>query len=125
MKTITPASTAPPGGHYSPGVYSQGILYVSGQLPITPSGEKVLGSIEEQTRQVLQNVLAIVQAAGGQKEHIVKSTIYIAGGDLWGAVNKIYANFFGDHRPARAIVPVPELHYGFLLEMEAVAHIPQ
>lgn len=123
MKPITGPNIAPPGGHYSPGILANSFLFISGQLPINASSEKVTGSIQDQTMQVLQNVQAIVEAAGGTIQDIVKTTIYISNGDHWGAVNTIYADFFQDHRPARAIVPVNELHYGFLIEMEAIAHI--
>lgn len=125
MKSITSPTIAKPGGHYSPGVLANGFLFVSGQLPINAASEKITGSIQDQTIQVLQNVQAIVEAAGGTIQDIVKTTIYISNGDHWGQVNSVYAEFFGEHRPARAIVPVNELHYGFLIEMEAIAQIPK
>ncbi len=125
MQSISSKKIASPGGHYSPGMLANGFLFVSGQLPINAASEKITGSIQDQTIQVLRNVQAVVNAAGGTIQDIVKTTIYISNGDHWGAVNSIYAEFFGDHRPARAIVPVNELHFGFLIEMEAIAHIPK
>lgn len=97
-------------------------MYVSGQLPIDPkTGQKQLGSIEDQTRQTLQNVAAILRAAGSGPDRVLKVTIYISDLSLWPRVNAVYAEFFGAHRPARAVVPTRELHFGFGVEIEAVA----
>ncbi len=118
--------TAPlPGGHYAQGVAHGGFLFVSGQLPINPvTGEAKTGAIEEQTEQALNNVLAVVEAAGSDKAHIVKTTVYISGVELWGRVNAVYSTFFGLYRPARAIVPVSTLHHGVQIEIDAVAALP-
>jgi 2-iminobutanoate/2-iminopropanoate deaminase len=124
---ITQISTpnAPkPAGHYSQGVAYNGLLFVSGQLSIDPAtGEKKLGSIEEQTEQALSNVLGIVEAAGGDWSRVLKMTVYVADIGLWEAVNKVYARVLGENRPARAVVPTGDLHYGFLIEIEAVAAV--
>ncbi len=82
---------------------------------------KKLGTVEEQTQRALANVAAILEAAGSCKENVLKTTVYIADIDLWGRVNKSYADFFGKHKPARAIVPTKKLHFGFLVEIEAIA----
>jgi len=125
MRRIETDDAPSPGGHYAQGVSHGGFLFVSGQLPIdAKSGEKKTGAIEEQTRQVLDNVLAVVVAAGGDKSHIVKTTVYVSDIELWERVNAVYAEFFGLYRPARAMVPVPELHHGFQIEIEAVAALP-
>jgi len=119
---IIETSNAPlPAGHYSQATIANGLIFVAGQLPIKPNREKVLGSIEEQTLQTLENVKAIVEAAGSDLHHIVKVTIYISDISLWEGVNKAYTAFFGEHKPARAMVPVKDLHYGFLIEIEAIA----
>jgi len=98
------------------------MVYVSGQLPIDPrTGEKRVGSIEEQTEQALQNLAAILRAAGSDLDQVVKTTVYISDIQLWGRVNAVYSRFFGKHRPARAVVPTRELHFGFQIEIEAVA----
>jgi len=113
-----------PGGHYAQGVSQSGFVFVSGQLPIVPAtGEKIKGSIEEQTQQVLENVLAVVEAAGSDKSRILKTTVYVSDIELWDRVNDVYAAFFGLYRPARAVVPVKELHHGFQIEIEAIATI--
>ena len=111
-----------PAGHYSQAVIHQGLVYVSGQLPIDPkTGEKRIGSIEEQALQALNNVKAILEAAGSDLVCVLKTTVYISDIGLWDRVNAVYATVFGDHRPARAVVPTRELHFGFQVEIEAVA----
>ena len=111
-----------PAGHYAQAVVHRGLVYVSGQLPIDPqTGERCTGSIEEQTTQALENVAAILRAAGSDIDRVLKTTVYVADIELWGRVNAVYAAFFGKHRPARAVVPTQELHYGLLIEIEAVA----
>jgi 2-iminobutanoate/2-iminopropanoate deaminase len=113
-----------PGGHYSQAIVHDGLVWVAGLLPIEPaSGEKVFGEIEEQTGQVLRNLAAILTAAGSSPDRVLRTTVYVADIALWGRVNAIYADFFGDHRPARTVVPVPELHYGFAIELDAVAAV--
>jgi len=118
-------SNAPkPAGHYSQGVVHNGILYVSGQLSIDPkTGEKKLGSIEEQTEQALNNVHGIINAAGSDWDRVLKMTLYVADINLWDAVNKVYIRVLGEHRPARAVIPTGPLHHGFLIEIDAVAAI--
>ena len=111
-----------PGGHYSQGVVYNGLVFVAGQLDIDPhTGEKRLGSIEEQTEQALKNVEGILKAAGSDLSRVLKMTVYISDINLWSRVNEVYARVLGEHRPARAVIPVGELHYGFLIEIEAVA----
>ena len=111
-----------PGGHYSQAVVYNGLVFVSGQLSIDPlTGEKRLGSVEEQTEQALRNVGAILKAAGSDLSRVLKMTVYISDIGLWGRVNEVCARVLGGHRPARAVVPTGELHHGFLIEIDAVA----
>jgi 2-iminobutanoate/2-iminopropanoate deaminase len=122
MNPVSTPQAPAPAGHYSQGMVHGGLVYVSGQLPIVPgSGEKVLGPIGEQARRALLNLEAVLAAAGSRKDLVLKTTVYVADISLWPAVNAAYAEFFGSHRPARAVVPTRELHYGFLVEIEAVA----
>ena len=122
MQSVTTENAPLPGGHYSQAIIHNRFVFVSGQLPVEArTGEKKTGPIEEQTLQALQNLKAIVEASGSSLDKVVKVTLFIADISLWGKVNEIYAAFFGDHRPARAIVPTQPLHYGFLIEIEAVA----
>lgn len=113
-----------PAGHYSQAVVHNGLVYVAGQLPIDPvTGEKLPGTIEEQTERTLRNVEAILKAANSDLSRVLKMTVYVSDISQWGAVNTVYARILGEHRPARAIVPVKELHYGFLLEIDAIAAV--
>jgi 2-iminobutanoate/2-iminopropanoate deaminase len=122
-KIETPEAPSP-AGHYSQGTIFNNIVFISGQLPVVPgTGEKILGSIEEQTTQVLKNIKSIVEAAGSSIDQVLKVTVYISDISLWGSVNNVYSEFFGTHKPARAIIPVKELHHGFMIEMEAIAAI--
>lgn len=122
IRTINTPNAPQPAGHYSQGVVHNGLVFVSGQLSIDPgTGEKKLGSIEEQTEQALKNVAAVVKAAGSDLSRVLKMTIYVADINLWSAVNSVYARFMGENRPARAVVPTGELHHGLLIEIEAVA----
>ena len=122
MRTISTPDAPKPGGHYSQAVVHGGLVYVAGQLPVDPAtGERRLRSIEEQTSQVLRNVAAILEAAGSGVSSVLKTTIYVSDISLWDRVNRVYADFFGDHRPARAVVPTRDLHHGFQIEMEAIA----
>ena len=117
----TPEAPAP-GGHYSQAVVHNGLVFLSGILPITSSGEKLSQvTIAEQMEQVLANLDAILRAAECTRESVLKTTIYIADIEAWGGVNQLYAQFFGDHRPARSVVPCSPLHYGFGIELEAIA----
>ncbi len=120
-KSIETPNAPLPAGHYSQAMVWNNLIFVAGQLPLKPNKEKVLGSIEEQTEQTLENVKAVVEAAGSDLNHVLKVTVYISDISLWDGVNKVYTKFFGEHKPARAIVPVKDLHYGFLIEIEAIA----
>ena len=122
IKSVLTPDAPQPAGHYSQAIVHQGLVYVAGQLPIDPAtGEKKLGPIEEQAEQTLANIRAILQAAGSDLDRVLKMTVYISDISLWGEVNGVYARMLGDHRPARAIVPVKDLHYGFQIEIEAIA----
>ena len=110
------------GGHYSPGVISHGTLYISGQLPIDPATGKIAeGGAAAQTRAVLENVERVLLAAEVKKENVVLCRVYIPDVSLWDEVNAAYAEYFGEHRPARVMVPTTALHHGALVEIEAIA----
>lgn len=118
------AAGVSPGGHYSHAVAAGGFVFVSGQLPIPPDGKKdATLSIEQQTKVTLENVQYALRAAGAKLTDVVKVTAYLTSEDDWAAFNSVYAAFFGEHRPARAAVPVASLHYGFKIEIEAVAFV--
>ena len=122
IKSIQTPNAPSPGGHYSQAIAYGGLVFVAGQLSIDPNtGEKKLGSIEEQTEQALRNVEAILKAANSDLSHVLKMTVYVSDIDLWGAVNTVYTEIMGEHRPARAVIPTGDLHYGFLIEIDAIA----
>ena len=122
ITTVTTQNAPTPAGHYSQAVVHNGLVFVAGQLAIDPhTGARLTGSIEEQTEQCLKNISEILKAARSDLSRVLKMTVYVSDMDLWSAVNSVYARVMGDHRPARAIVPVKELHYGFMIEIEAVA----
>jgi 2-iminobutanoate/2-iminopropanoate deaminase len=119
---ITTANAPKPAGHYSQGCASGDLVFISGQLPVSLEG-KVLAdrSFEEQVRVALGNMLAIVEAAGSGRDRVLKVTAFIVGGENWPVFNRVYAELFGEARPARSVVPVPSLHHGCLVEIEAIA----
>jgi len=102
------------------------MLYISGQLPIEHStGCLVSGGIAEQTNAALHNLDRVLKAAGAAKESVVMCRVYVPDVKLWDEVNRVYADYFGDHKPARVIVPTNELHHGALVEIEAMAEMPE
>jgi 2-iminobutanoate/2-iminopropanoate deaminase len=112
------------GGHYSQAIVHGGVVYVAGQLPFIPGSDaRVIGSIAEQTEQTLRNVEAILIAAGSGLDRVLQMTIYVSDISLWGEVNAVYARVMGKNRPARAMVPVKELHYGYQIEIQAIAAV--
>jgi 2-iminobutanoate/2-iminopropanoate deaminase len=124
MRRVVTINAPQPAGHYSQAIVYNGIVYISGQLPIVPeTGEKILGPIEEQTAQVMKNLAAILKAAKSDLKRVLKTTVYVSDISLWDKVNAVYKEFFGIHRPARAVVPTRELHYGFKIEIEAIAAV--
>ena len=122
LRIVSTPDAPAPAGHYSQAIVHGNTVYVSGQLPIDPkTGEKFRGSIEEQTRQALKNVAAILKAARSDISRTVRVTIYISDMSLWPGANAAYAEFFGDHRPALTVVPTRDLHFGCQVEIDAVA----
>lgn len=125
VQVIATSEAPAPAGHYSQAIAWNGLVFVAGQLPIRPNGTQLNKEpIEIQARQALSNVLAILEGAGCSRNHILKVTVYIQGIEHWPAFNQVYAELLGDAKPARSVVPVPSLHYGFLVEVDAVAARP-
>jgi reactive intermediate/imine deaminase len=123
IESVSTENAPKPLGHYSQAVRAAGLIHVSGQLPIKAGGQS-RDPFDEQARIVLRNLLAVLEAAGAAPAHVVKVTAYIVGAEHWGSFNTAYANAFGDARPARSVVPVPALHHGYLIELDAVALDP-
>lgn len=124
MKVLQPHDQPQPKGHYSPGIEHNGLIYVSGQLPMDlKTRDPFTGDIEEQTELALKNVEAVLKEAGSDLSQVLQMTIYVSDIELWDGVNRAYARVFGDHRPARAIVPVKDLHFGTKIEIQAIAAV--
>jgi 2-iminobutanoate/2-iminopropanoate deaminase len=122
MSSVQTPDAPLPAGHYSQAMVHGGLVFVAGQLPIVPGRkEHVVGNIGEQTEQTLRNVEAILRAAGSGLDLILQMTIYVSDVSLWSEVNAAYARVMGDSRPARAVVPVKDLHYGYQIEMQCIA----
>lgn len=120
-KILTENAPAPVGA-YNQAVRAGGMIFISGQIPLTPEGTMISGSIEEQTGRCLKNLEAILQAEKLDRGHIVKVTIFLTDMSNFGKVNGVYEEFFSNTvYPARAVVGVKELPKGCSIEMEAIA----
>jgi 2-iminobutanoate/2-iminopropanoate deaminase len=126
MKPITTSGAPVARGHYSQAMVHGGLVYVAGQLPIVPDRpEERLAGFQAQASQVLDNVAAILADSGSGLEHVLKATVYITDVAHWPAFNTLYAERFGAHKPARTVVPVAALHYGYLVEMDVIAAVAE
>jgi 2-iminobutanoate/2-iminopropanoate deaminase len=125
MQKIYPSSLSYPKGHYSPAIVHQQTVYVAGQLPIDENGVPQLGSIEAQTELCLQNLETILLAAGSDRDHVLKVGIFVSDISTWPKVNEVYARFFGEHRPARMVIPCNTLNYGCGIELDCVAAVAE
>jgi len=123
MEFIFTEKAPSPAGHYSQAIVSGRLVFVSGQLPINPQNGEIKPTIEGQVHQVMNNLENILATSGSSMDKVVKATLYISDISLWGKVNEIYAERFGSHKPARAVVPTRELHFGCLIEVEVVAEL--
>lgn len=123
MKQVIQTNNAPQAiGPYSQAIMANGTLYVSGQIPVVPAtGAIVSDKVEDQARQVMENVKAVVEAAGLTLEDVVKTSVFIKNMDDFGTINAIYSEYFKTDCPARACVEVARLPKDVLLEMEAIA----
>jgi len=110
-------------GPYTQAVRAGNLLFVSGQIPLNKSGELVEGGIEEQTRQVLGNLQAVLAAEGASLRDVVKTTVFLKDMNQFAAFNAVYASFFEDHKPARSTVEVARLPRDVYVEIEAIAVI--
>lgn len=108
-------------GPYSQAVETGDWIFTSGQIPLTPDGKLVAGGIEEQTRQVLENLKSVLEAAGSGLEHVVKTTIFLRDMNQFQTVNEIYGGYFKEHQPARSCVEVSRLPKEVLIEIEVIA----
>lgn len=118
------ATTAAPAalGPYSQAIALDGVVYASGQIALDPvSGQLVEGDVQAQTHRVLQNLSAVLDAAGSSLDNVVKTTVFLTSMSNFTAMNEVYATYFGDEPPARSTVAVAELPRGAQVEIEAIA----
>ena len=124
VRTISTPSAPAAIGPYSQGIISNGVLYTAGQIALDPAtGNVVEGDVVAQTERVLQNLSAIIEAAGASWSNVLKTTVYLAEMTDFPVVNEIYARVFGDARPARSTVQVAGLPRGVLVEIDAIVAV--
>ncbi len=124
MKAIVSSNKAPAAiGPYSQAVRANNMLFSSGQIPLKPDGELVEREIKAQTRQVLLNLSAVLEAGGSSLDNVVKCTCFLQDMNHFDQMNGVYAEFFGDAPPARSAVEVARLPKDVLIEIEAIALI--
>ena len=124
MKKILSEKVPPPGGHYSQALVHKDTVYVSGLLPVR-LGEAPDSSMpfRDQVLLVLDHLGSILREAGSSPEKVLKVSVFVSDIYNWPEVNEVYKSFFEDHKPARIVVPVNELHYGFGIELDAIAAV--
>ena len=109
-------------GPYSQGIAAAGLLFLSGQIPLDPkTGVLVQGTIQEEVTRVLENLKAVLEAAGAGIERVVRTTVYLTSLEDFQAMNEVYARYFGENRPARSTVQVAALPKGARVEIDAIA----
>lgn len=124
MQVVSTAGAPKAIGPYSQGIVANGLVFTAGQIALDPaSGEVVSGGVAEQTARVLENLGAILSAAGSGLDRVVKTTVFLADMADFGAMNEVYARAFGDHKPARSTVAAAGLPRGVRVEIEAVAEV--
>lgn len=122
MRIISTPDAPQAIGPYSQAVKNGGIVYCSGQIPLDPrTGELCAEDIQSQTQCVLDNLAAVLAAAGATKENVLKTTVYLSDMENFPAMNEVYATFFGRHKPARATVEVSRLPKDVLVEIDCIA----
>lgn len=110
-------------GPYSQAIQAGNLLFCSGQIPLDPvSGEIVAGDISRQTEQVMENIAAVLSAAGTDFTNVVKTTVFLVEMSDFGAMNEVYGRYFSSHRPARSTVAVKALPRGVMVEIEVIAN---
>lgn len=124
MKMVETRYSGKNGAHYSPAVVNKGIAYISGQLSVNPETGKVPeGGVNAETHQALSNLQTVLDAVGAKRTDVFLCRVYTPDVSRWDEINAIYGEFFGNHKPARVIVPTNKLHFGCLVEIEAMANV--
>lgn len=126
MRIINSKHAAQPLGHYAQAVVTGNLVFLSGILPVQRDGTiDSTMSFAEQTRLVMSNALEILREANCEFKNVVKSNIYLVGIENWSEFNEAYLQAFGEHKAARAVVPVTTLHHDFLVEIDMIAELPE
>lgn len=125
--TVATEHAPRPAGHYVQAVTHGDLIFVSGQLPILASGLQLDANtpFESQAEQALSNLLNILAAVGAGPADVLKLSAYIVGAGNWAQFNQVCMRLFGENRSARVVIPVAELHYGYLVEVDAIARLPR
>ncbi|MFB9273881.1 RidA family protein [Cohnella cellulosilytica] len=123
LKIVSTADAPAAIGPYAQAVRAGNLLYTSGQIPLTPAGELVGGTIQEQTRQVLTNLQAVLAAEGTDFRNVIKTTVFLKDMNQFAEFNEVYASYFGAHTPARSTVEVARLPKDVFVEIELIAAI--
>ncbi|MBR2112489.1 RidA family protein [Helicobacter equorum] len=110
-------------GPYSQAIVHNGLVYTSGQIALNPQGIMNEGDIQAQTTQVFENLKAILEQAGSSLQKVIKTSVFLSDMENFGAMNAIYATYFGDHKPARSTIAVKTLPKNALVEIECIAAI--
>jgi len=122
MKQIIKTSNAPQAiGPYSQAVVVNNLIFISGQIHLTPDGKLVEGTVEEQMHQIMKNLLAILESAGVSFKNVVKTTIYVTDMSIFGEMNEVYMSYMSEPYPARETVSVKELPKGAKFEISMIA----
>lgn len=122
MNIICTKDSPRPAGHYSQAVEESGFVFLSGMLPDLASVDPSARDFTAQSEVVMRQCQAVLAEAGCTFNDVVQCTVYIVGVENWPTFNEVYARFLAAHKPARAVVPVPELHHGFLVEVQITAY---
>ncbi len=122
LQTISTDKAPKALGPYSQAIAINGFIFLSGQIPIDPkTGNLITGSTAEQTQQVLNNLAAVLASVESNPNHIVKTTVYLQNMSDFDEMNKVYAEFFGSHKPARVTIEAAKLPKGAKVEIDAIA----
>jgi 2-iminobutanoate/2-iminopropanoate deaminase len=124
VRYISTPDAPEPAGHYAQATVHQGVVYVSGMLPLDPVTRALVpGGIEAQLERTLRNIQGVLNAAGSDWAHALRLTIYVHDISLWGQVNATYARILGEAKPARAVIPTRALKPGVLCEIDCIAAV--
>ena|SRR5436305_1080324 len=126
IERISPPGAAAPRGPYSPAVRAGDFIFISGQVAVDPATQQlVTGDVAIETRQVLNNIKALLEGCGSSLADVVKCGVFLANAEDFATMNAVYAEFFGDAKPARATVVTGFAVAGILVEIEAIAYQPK